>query len=71
MATVEMLEAQIQTLGAAEFSQLDEWFIQHRIEREPRCAISGMTAAESMAVSRSMAESLRNMDYSQRTLIKA
>ncbi len=72
MATVEMLESQIATLGEAEFKRLAIWF--HEFEKrvnEPRCAISGMTAAESVAVSRSMAESLRKMDYSQFTLIKA
>lgn len=72
MATVEMLEAQVQQLGAAELSQFRTWFhaFEKRID-EPRCAISGMTASESVEISRALAESIRTRDYSNASFVKA
>ncbi len=34
MAIVEILEAQVQQLGSAEFQQFNAWFAQYKAERE-------------------------------------
>lgn len=34
MAIVEILEAQVQQLGSAEFKQFNVWFAQYKAERE-------------------------------------
>lgn len=72
MVTVEMLESQIATLGEVEFKRLAVWFheFEKRVE-EPRCAISGMTATESVEISRALAESIRMRDYSNASFVKA
>lgn len=72
MLSVEQLEACIQQLDKADFYRLKDWFhgFEQSIDIE-QCPISGMTKSESMQLSRDMAKSLRQTDYSQAKLIKA
>ncbi|MCB1658936.1 MAG: hypothetical protein H6996_05245 [Moraxellaceae bacterium] len=72
MSRIEALEHQVQQLAPQDLAVFSAWFHQFELQTEKaKCAISGMTAEQSVRISQEMAESLRNTNYGQHSLIEA
>ena len=73
MNIVEALEQQVRQLGPQEIAAFRDWFhsYEQTLDDTPRCAISGMTAEQSSALSRVVTGKLLQTNPEDHTLREA